>query len=349
MRILFVWAGAAWSIHDVAHGYRGALARQGHDIADFRLYNRLAFVTTGLKGVAPDTYEDDLTLVSRLASEPLMAEAAYHDAQLVVVISGLALHPNAIWLLRQWKKQVPVALLLTESPYEDEDQKGLAKHCDVVFTTERTSAQRQGWHYLKHAYDSHQHRRWKPKTELANDVLLVGTGWSERVKALEKVDWTGIDLQICGYWPIGRRSRLAPYYKKGPVANKLVSHMYASSRINLNTYRKTAVVQGGRYMAKLPSPAESLNPRAYEIAACGGFQLTDYRAELEDVFADTVPVYSGPDQLGELCRYYLAHPIERRRLAELQHARVKGHTFDHRAAEMMSIVKARYGRHLAAV
>lgn len=339
-RILFVWAGAAWAIHDVARGYRDALARQGHDIRDFRLYNRLAFAAQGLKGKGPKGMADGhLTIVSRLASETLLAEAAYHDAELVVIVSGLALHPNGLWLLRQWKKQVPVALILTESPYEDEDQKGLASYCDVIFTTERTSARQHGWHYLRHAYDPYRHRRWRADPTKAADVFIVGTGWEERVVMLQKVDWKGIGLRIQGYWPIKPGDPLGPYYKHGVVENKEVSHIYASSRICLNAYRQTAVIAGGRQVTVLAEPAESLNPRAYEIAACGGFQLSDHRAELVDVFEDTVPIYEGPEQLGELCRYYLTHHAERRRLANLQHRRVKGNTFDQRAVQLMDAIR----------
>ena len=58
------------------------------------------------------------------------------------------------------------------------------------------------------------------------------------------------------------------------------------------------------------------------------------------MFGDTVPVYRSPAELGELCRYYLSHPEERRRLAFKQQQRVQGHTFDARAADMMAAIQA---------
>jgi spore maturation protein CgeB len=338
MRILFVWAAAEWSVFDVARGYRNALAAQGHEISDFRLYNRLAFAHYGLR-VFNSGSGQDLVLASKLASEPLIAEAAYHKADLVLIISGIAFHPNALWVLRQWERKVPVVLLVTESPYEDEDQKDLAAMCDLTFTNERTSARRFGWRYLRHAYDPAIHH---PRSlELARDVFIVGTGWEERVNLIRAVDWTGVDLHIQGFWPIEEGDSLYPHYHASTMANELVAEFYASSRINLNQHRQTAVVTGEGGVSKvieLFAPPESLNPRAFEIAACAGFQLCDYRAELDEVFEGSIPVYRDSAELGELCRFYLAHDAAREALADQQHRHVREQTFEHRAREMMRII-----------
>ena len=107
MNILFVHASAEWSTYDTAMGYRNALVALGHDVRDFTFYNRLKYHAKALG--AP--LNQDMSLVSRLASESVLPEALLHGADLVVIACAMAFHPNALWLLR--RASLPVALILT--------------------------------------------------------------------------------------------------------------------------------------------------------------------------------------------------------------------------------------------
>jgi len=82
--------------------------------------------------------------------------------------------------------------------------------------------------------------------------------------------------------------------------------------------------------------AQSLGPRAYEIAACGAFQLCDdKRTELWSVFGDSVATYSDADDLRDQVTYYLKHDRERQEMAQEARARVEGCTFQDRAREIV--------------
>ena len=85
--------------------------------------------------------------------------------------------------------------------------------------------------------------------------------------------------------------------------------------------------------------AESLNPRAVELAACGVFTLSDYRAEVKEVFGDLIPTYGSPKELEELVRYYLAHDEERQALAAQLPARVADRSFDALGARIIRILE----------
>jgi spore maturation protein CgeB len=326
MTILFVHASCEWAIADVAHGYREALARQGHTIIDYRLSNRLAYHAAALG--AP--LNENTHLVSRLGSEGVLIEALQHGVDQVLILSGLGLHPNALWLLKQ--AGIPTAVLLTESPYEDIEQATWAAVYPEmrVFCNDRVSARQFGWTALSHAYDPARHRPVPPTPGAACDVLIIGTGWPERVALLNAVDWTGIDLRIAGVWPIAAGDPLAPYYAHGCVDNEETPGRYAAAKICLNFHRGPGVV------------AENLNPRAFELAACGAFQLSDgSRPELAEIFGDLVPTFATAAELADQIRFYLSRPEDRRALAVAQRHAVDGQTFDARAAELMAHLATR--------
>lgn len=326
MRILLVWAAADFSIRDVTVGYRGALLRAGHEVYDYRLDRRITMFGGLLAEKNPDVSP---YVISAMASENIVVEASKHDVELIVVISGLACHPDGIALAR--KHGFPIAVVFTESPYADDDQAYFARFCDVVTTNDRWSAQTREWAWLPPAYDPDVHRP-VPATETC-DVLMVGTGWKERIAFLEAIDWTGIDLRLRGLWPdIVAGSLLARFYREGCIENDQLPGMYAGAKVCLNFHRAHP---------KATTP----NPRTYEIAACGAFQLSDVREDLLETFGLSVPTFTTPASLEMAIRYYLTHESERRARADLSRRMVASETFDRRVDGLMVQV----GRHVTAV
>lgn len=326
LRILFIDTTIDISIGDSARGYLAALRRQGHEIHVFRTAARMAFVMTGLKFGPDPEMGKDAALVSRTASEMMVVEALKHRADLVVVSSGLGLHPDGLELLN--RAGFPIAIILTESPYEDDHQMPYASRCGHVFTNDSYSATERGWHYLPSAYDPQYHHPFPFDPDQACDVLFVGTGWPERQQLLEGVNWAGIGLRILGAWPaLGPDSPLWPHLVNEQVTNDETARLYSSAKIAINHHRGHP-------------DAQSLNPRGFELGACGVFQVSDHRPELGLVYSDGVPTYSDSASLERLLRHFLVNEGERKTEAEYQRSRVLSgpHTFDHRAAQLIATV-----------
>lgn len=341
MRLLFVWPAAEWSTFDVAAGLRPALERAGHAVRDYRLHNRIKFAANAFAADGKDELAGNGQLLARLASEAVLAEAIYHQAELVLFVSGLSLHPVAPLMCRM--AGIPTAIVHTESPYEDEDQGDLSEHVDVTFTNDRGSAERHGWHYLPHAYDPAVHRPLAAPyldpalfeaagidIDRGVDVLICGTGWPERVDLLSGVDWSGMSLRILGLWgEVGEGHVLQPHYREALVRNKELVQLYQRARICVNAHRGSEV-------------AVSLNPRARELAACGAFQVSDHREEVRDVFPGGLPEFGSSSDLERLLRHYLAHDGER--VAEQQEqfraVAARPNTFDDRAAQLTGVLEA---------
>ena len=326
MRITLAWAAASFSVRDVTTGLRSALLRAGHQIRDYRLDNRLELIS---RAFPPEVQKEKDYEIARMATENILAEATYHQADLVLIISGLWFHEIGLWLLQHYR--IPTAIVLTESPYEDEAQRTwLSRYPEVmVFTHERVSAATHGWHYLPHAYDPEVHRPVEPDPDEACDVLMVGTGFPERQALLEQVNWDGISLRLRGLWPtLTDASPLFPFYLAGCVRNADVPKLYAAAKVNLNPYRNGVA-------------AESLNPRAYELAACGAFQVSDERAESRELFGNSVPTYRDAAELERMIRYYLKDEPARKARADEARRRVQGQTFDQRVQDLIGVVEGR--------
>jgi len=338
MRLLLCSAGADFSTKDVENGYRAALKAQGHQIIEYNLSRRI------------DVSRQFLTMVWRKGMrklgepQPNDADAYYHasigvleralrfDVDWVIAVSAMYLHPDILIMLRRAGKRI--AVLFTESPYEDEQQAKVAPLCDVVFTCERTSARRYGWVYLPHAYDPAKHRPLEPDPAIpAHDVVFVGTGFQERIELLSAVNWDGIDLGLYGTWMLmGSRSKLRKYLRGSPVNNEYAVGLYRRAKIGLNLYRTS---KGFGYRAPRIMDAESLNPRALELAACGVFQISDYRQEVEEVFDDSVATFSTAQGLEDWMRHYLGEPALCSEMARAAAGSVAGHTFAARAQQVI--------------
>lgn len=328
LRILFVGTAVDISISDSARGYLNALRRAGHEVYHFNTTARIMFCYHGLKGGDHPEMADNFPLCSRLASEWIVAEALRQRSDLVIVASGLALHPDGLELLNRTGK-FPTVLILTESPYDDERQKAFAQHCGTVFTNDKWSAKVHDWHYLASAYDPEFHHPYAAERDEVCDVLFVGTGWPERQKLLESIDWDGIHLRLMGMWPtVKKRSPLYKYVEAGAVTNDETARLYSSAKIVINHHRKD-------------SRAYSLNPRAYELGASGTCQVSDWRPEMDEVFGLSVPVYRTAEGLRNHIRHLLSEGgMVRKELAIEQQKKLREgkHTFDDRVATLMEVL-----------
>jgi spore maturation protein CgeB len=256
----------------------------------------------------------------------------------VVIVTGVLIHPSVPLMLK--RAGAPVAVLLTESPYLEEEQAEIIRHADLVWTNERTSLTRLNHpnvRYLPHAYHPERHRpddagqnsdtatktgqNWDTP---AHDVVFVGTGFPERIRTLAAVDWTGIDLGLYGgdWTDLPSRHPLRRHLTPGKLDNARAAALYRRARIGLNLYRASE------------HPAESLNPRAYELAACGAFHLSEYREEVVEVFGHLVPTFEGGPGLEATVRYWLPMTDRRARIGRCLTQAIAGHSWADRARQI---------------
>ena len=342
MRLLIIQPGASYSVHDVYVGLSNALIARGHTVFVYQLDSRIERSASWLeycwrKAGKPDPRPTHADVIYH-ASIEVLERALRFDVEGVLAISGMFLHPDFITLLR--RAGVRTGVVFTESPYDDMHQVKFAQLVDVCWTNERTSVPVIGLansktYYLPAAFDPMRHRQLgeAPDPEVpAHDVVFVGTGFQERIDLLSEVNWSGIDFGLYGHWPaLPSRHRLRKYLRGTVMDNQKAVELYRRAKIGLNLHRTS---MGFGRDAPRVERAESLNPRAYELAACGTFQISDRRAEVVETFGYSVPTFRDAAGLESLIHDYLARPDERRACAIAARHQSAFHTFAARAEQL---------------
>lgn len=125
----------------------------------------------------------------------------------------------------------------------------------------------------------------------------------------------------------GQKTRLLPaisYYDELPA-------FYGCSEINFNCTSKQ--MKG------------SVNQRVFDVPAAGGFVLTDWRPQMAHLFEEDEMVYfRHEDEIADLCRFYLDHPAERKKIASRARKRTLAHhKWEDRLKQMLAEMREIYG------
>lgn len=347
MRILLIHPGASSSVNDVEAGLRFGLEHHGVQIVRYRLDARIDRSHRWLfsqwrmqRKVNPTLEKPTEHDVFYQAGIGAIEMALRHQVDAVVVVSAMFLHPDVLILLR--RAGLRVTVLLTESPYDHEREIRLAGIVDGIWTNERSIVPsfkavnpRSG--YVPHAWHPERHKVGPQPGDHdvpAHDVVFVGTAFRERVEWLSAIDWTGLDLGLYGQWQsLPSRHPLRHFVRdSGPIDNTRAAALYRRAKVGLNLYRTS--MGWGRHAPDI-SGADSLNPRAYELAACGAFSLSTYRAEVAEVFGELVPTFNTVAEASALIRRWVADDDARARVRAQLPACVAESSWSHRAKQVI--------------
>ncbi|MDR1490305.1 MAG: glycosyltransferase [Desulfovibrio sp.] len=180
------------------------------------------------------------------------------------------------------------------------------------------------------------------KKEFGAELSFVGAGYPNRCRAFSRLGRFGLK-----FWGTEWEEApdLAPFWqKKGQRINSEdCVRIFNAATINLNLHsspRPDPPV----------APGDFVNPRTFEIAACGAFQLTDQRSLLPELFApDEIAVFSDLDDMLEKIVYYKNRPEERKAIALRGRARALAeHGYAARMKTLLDFAAKRlpgFGRH----
>jgi spore maturation protein CgeB len=317
MRLLLIEPGASSSTSDVSAGLRYGLERHGVDLVRYRLDQRIDRSHRWLhhnwrrtKKKNPDIVKPTAADVFYQAGIGALEMGLRHRVDAVLVVSAMFLHPDVVILMK--RAGLRVVVLFTESPYDHEHELKIARLVDGCWTNERTVVQAfravnpnsgylaHGWHPERHFAGVHPGDAELP----AHDVVFVGTAFPARVRWFAAMDWSGIDLGLYGNWDsLGSRHHLRQYVRGGTTANDITAGLYRRAKVGINLYRASRGWGDGPAVH-----AESLNPRAYELARCGAFSLSTHRQESLEIFGALVPTIDldCPDESTNVIRTWLA-------------------------------------------
>lgn len=200
--------------------------------------------------------------------------------------------------------------------------------------------------YLPLAADTNFHKKQEltPEEEkfYQADLAFMGAGYPNRRMAFRSLlsynfkiwgsDWDGDEL-------------LARYVQKNGqrISPEESLKIYSATKINLNLHSN---VQAD----KLISHGDFVNPRTFELASMGVFQLVDKRTLMDEHFICSslknpredaeLAVFESMEDLQENILFYLNHPELREKIALNAQRRVtKEHTYVHRMETLLNCIK----------
>ncbi len=320
MKILLTYPGPTHSTYDVATGYQAALSALGVTVHAYDYHQYLKFYQAALMHwpTKNKDYRYAMSDVLYWASQHLLPLVVDFRPDALLIVGGTALHKRAFDLVG--KVDVPIFLMLTESPYRDATQIEILKQGNVehAFTNERRSvdflSEAVPTTYLPHSFNPAVHRPRNVGKKFKSTVFFHGTMWEGRREMFDGLDVPGAIISGCN--PDGEdRGRV--------IENGNLARFYAGADIALNYHRQA-------------DDADSIGPRLYEAAACGCFQLCDAgRAELGEVFPGSVPTYESREELEDKIEFYSSRKTERGKLAAMARQQVQDCSFLDRAARIV--------------
>jgi spore maturation protein CgeB len=286
-----------------------------------------------------------LTLQSRFAdvlSLSTMAHLAEDPPDLVLAIAQAPLTLAVLQHLR--KKKFLTAMWFMENYRHLTYWQQLAAGYDYWFVIQQgecvEALNRAGApqvRYLPMAADPNVHHpvtlTAAEEREYGADVSFVGAGYANRRHLLPQWlshDWT---MKLWGNEWVGASNLSTVLQRNGArIDTDTCVKVFNASKINLNLHSSSG--------PGLDLQPDFVNPRTFELAACGAFQLVDKRSLLPELFtSDEVSCFQRTEDVPQLIRRWLADSDARRAFAEASRRRVlQHHTYRHRMQDLLAML-----------
>jgi spore maturation protein CgeB len=201
--------------------------------------------------------------------------------------------------------------------------------------------------YLPLAADPAEHRPLAltpaEREEYAAPVSFIGAGYRNRRIAFRAL--LDLGLRIWGTEWRGAGPVEDVVQRKGARISTADSvRIFNATDVNLNLHSST-------WVDGVDPIGDFVNPRTFELAAAGAFQLVDERALLPPLFAPgtELATFTDAGALRDLVRHWLARPEERAMLAAAARRRcLAEHTYRHRMESLLEAVCAADADRIAA-
>lgn len=198
-----------------------------------------------------------------------------------------------------------------------------------LFWKELKDAGCMNYHYLPMAFDTHADVPEINKSEGIR-VSFVGAPYPNRVHFFSEFLDDGFQI----YGEDWNKHPIPPVITGDRrITENEAYHIYRRSHVNINLHSSPFPGEFGG--------GDFVNPRTFELAGLGAFQLTDMRKLLTLHFdpGDEVIALTSWADMKRAAKYFLEHDQERKAIAEKARARVlKEHTYRHRAEEIIELL-----------
>ena len=280
----------------------------------------------------------------QVVTQSILATAERFEPDLVLCMAQAPLSRQGLSRLR--KDGVPTAMWFVEDYRLFTYWRAFAPLYDVFaviqkepFLAELAQSGVPNAFYLPLAADPAVHRPLElspvEQRRFGAELSFMGAGYPNRRKAFRSLVPYG--LKIWGTEWEGD-STLAPVVQmQGQRVNtEDAVRIFNGAAININLHSSVKAEE-------LVSGGDFVNPRTFEIAACGAFQLVDTRSLMGELFAgEDIATFTSLPELEEKIAYFAARPQEREGYAQRGRARVLAeHTYASRMRSLLDFIGTR--------
>lgn len=279
-----------------------------------------------------------------MLSQIVLEGVTERPVDMVICLAQAPLSPRVLTELR--RKGIITVMWFVEDCRRFQTWRDIARFYDYMFIIQQGEFLKQieaagagKCHYLPVGCDPEIHaptvvapdelERW------GSEISFVGAGYNNRQQMFAHL--ARRDFKIWGTeWPFN-----APFDKLVQEKGRRIDpteyiKIFNTSKINLNLH--SSMERDG-----VEPFGDFINPRTFELAACGAFQLTDNRVNLGELFelGSEMATFSDQKEMEQQIDFYLAHPEERRKITDRARARaLKDHTYAKRMEEMLGLIYA---------
>lgn len=271
--------------------------------------------------------------IYRKADRMLVERVEDYEPDLILVMNGKTLRPEVLRKARQVAPRAIIANVFGDNPffYEiafaslPEYDRFYIKDSFVLREMKKFGATNVA--YMPHACYPDEHRPLEDITKeerikYGSDLSFVGSMYPYRARILDVLrDYESFKIWGQGFWgPIPKDSVAYTRHQWQWVTGREKVVVFNATKINLNVQNFQNDIFG-------------VSSKVHQIAACGGFQLVDYKPDLEIQYkiGEEVIAFRDAEELREKVAYYLRHPDERAGVAARGRERaLQEHTFAHR-------------------
>ncbi len=318
---------------------------------------RILYVPQGFEAIDQGVIaalQSEVTEVHVAPAQEMLLQAAQFRPDAVLVMNGLHVFPpdhlEQIDGIRHMG--IPTVIWFVDDPYVTDLTVKIAPHYDYIFTHERSCLTLYGSvgcnqvHHLPLAAHFELFQPMSVPHQYRTDICFIGNAFWNRVELFDEIAPYLQDKRVLIGGMLWNRmkhySAVSRFVHDEWIAVPETAKYYNGAKIVINLHRTTEA--GKDNMNGINWPAQSINPRTFEMAACGTLQLTDMRSELPEYYAigSEIAVFNNAQQLIQQLDHYLTNEEERLRVAARGYRRTKrNHTFGERIRTLLNVIGLR--------
>ncbi|WP_159881069.1 CgeB family protein [Paenibacillus puerhi] len=277
--------------------------------------------------------------------------AGLHRPDIMIVMNGLHVFPadHLEQVDRIRSMGIRTVIWFADDPYFTNDTADIALRYDTVITHEQScvpfyeQAGCSNVYYLPLAADTGLFRPKRVPLAYRSDICFIGMAFWNRVRFFDRIApyLRGRRVFIGGgLWERMSNYRMVQRFVRSgwiPVEESVL--YYSGAKLVINLHRGYDHDTDNKNARRIP--ALSINPRTYEISACGTLQLTDLREDLPRYYTpgQELDIFGSPEELIAKINHYLTHDEIRRTIALNGLRRtVQEHSFVSRIDQLLGLL-----------